>query len=284
MDHFNIKEKWIPANDVVFSIMFANRYLFQKLLQAVLGENAQITADPYSQVTMRESAQLNSIRFDVFSKDAIIAGTSALCSMDMQRSYWTKNIKRRVVYYAARSISTQKVERNEYQKLKPVFICFVMSEKADNESGIRQVVLSYRDTHDIFDDLLNLYLVYVPTIVTNQEMNETIYIFARFFTVKNNDDAIRFCEDFNGVELAEVLVRMYNEAVFDESILEVYSKYPYYTEREYLNDLESKILNIAKKLLGKGIPIGIISDSTGLDEELIEQLEDDIDEDTIQPV
>ena len=29
---------------------------------------------------------------------------------------------------------------------------------------------------------------------------------------------------------------MYNEAVFDESVLEAYSKYPYYTEREYLED------------------------------------------------
>ena len=88
-------------------------------------------------MALRENAQLNSIRFDVFSKDAVINGMAALCSIDMQRKYWTKNIKRRVVYYAARSISTQKVEKNEYQNLKPVFICFVMSEKTDNESGIR---------------------------------------------------------------------------------------------------------------------------------------------------
>ena len=111
-----------------------------------------------------------------------------------------------------------------------------MSEKTSNESGIRQVVLSYKDTQEIFDDLLNLYLVYVPTIITNQKMKDDLYVFARFFVIKNNDDAIRFCADFNGDELAEVLVRMYNEAVFDESILEVYSKYPYYTEREYLED------------------------------------------------
>jgi len=236
MGHFGFKEKWRPANDVVFSIMFADRHLFQKLLQAVLGKDAQLTADPYSQVALRENAQLNSIRFDVFSKDAVVDGAAALCSMDMQRKYWTKNIKRRVVYYAARSVSTQKVEKSEYQNLKPVFICFVMTEKTDSETGVRHVAMSYEDTHEIFDDLMNLCLVYVPSVIASGNEKKDLYLFARFFAVADSGDAVRFEEDFKGNELAEVLVRMYNEAVFDESVLEAYSKYPYYTEREYLED------------------------------------------------
>lgn len=250
MERFGFKEKWIPANDVVFSIMFADRYLFQHLLQAVLGKDAQITADPYTQATLRENAQLNSIRFDVFSKDAVINGMAALCGMDMQRKYWTKNIKRRVVYYAARSISTQKVEKSEYHNLKPVFICFVMSEKADNKTGIRQVVLSYKDTHEVFDDLMNLYLVYVPTVIISDTEKADLYLFARFFAVMNCEDALRFSEEFEGIELAEVLIHMYNEAVFDESVLEAFSKFPYYTEREYLEDkaaLEQKNAALEQK-------------------------------------
>ena len=96
--------------------------------------------------------------------------------------------------------------------------------------------MSYKDTQEIFDDLMNLYLVYVPSVISSDKNKDELYLFARFFAVINNDDANRFHEDFKDIELAEVLVRMYNEAVFDESVLEAYSKYPYYTERDYLED------------------------------------------------
>ena len=47
---------------------------------------------------------------------------------------------------------------------------------------------------------------------------------------------------------------------------------------------EKAAIKIAKKLLENGVPIEIISASTGLGVELIEQLEDDIDEGAVQPV
>jgi hypothetical protein len=111
-----------------------------------------------------------------------------------------------------------------------------MSEKADNETEIRRVVLCYEDTHEIFDDLINMSLVYVPTVITNNKIKDDLYIFARFFAVISSEEAARFCDEFKENGLAKELVRLYDEAVFDEAALEVLGSQPYYTEREYLMD------------------------------------------------
>ena len=85
-----------PCNDVVFSVMFGNSYLFCKLCSAVTGELVEIIGNPHSQATLNENdVMLNKIRFDSFA----FAKSNKFYSVDIQRKYKKSRQERRTVYY-----------------------------------------------------------------------------------------------------------------------------------------------------------------------------------------
>jgi len=112
-----------PCNDVVFSVMFGNSYLFCKLCSAVTGELVEIIGNPHSQATLNENdVMLNKIRFDSFA----FGKSNKFYSVDIQRKYKKSRQERRTVYYACRAVSTQEVRQMAYEKLKPVNISFIL--------------------------------------------------------------------------------------------------------------------------------------------------------------
>jgi hypothetical protein len=96
--------------------------------------------------------------------------------------------ERRTVYYACRMVSTQKVDDMAYEDLNPVHISFILTSHPD-EKPIRRVKLCDTETHEIFDDLLELTLVYIPTVLKTYDKTSDLYIFARFFRITSQIEA-----------------------------------------------------------------------------------------------
>ena len=82
--------------------------------------------------------------------------------------------------------------------------------------------------------------MYVPTVIARYTAGEgglDLYVVSRFFAIKSQAEADAFVTEFEGNQLAEELILMYNTAVLDEDTIESLSQLaPYYTEKEYLED------------------------------------------------
>ena len=200
-----------PRNDVVFAVLFGERDLFCKLISAVTGDEIDIIGKPYTQATLRErNVLLETIRFDIFAH----ATNSKLYTADMQRAYQKSRIARRTMFYACRAVSNQHVIDMAYEDLKPVNISFILTDHNELQP-IRRVRTYYEDTKELFDDLLEITLVYVPAVIRECDKYSDLYIFARFFVIESQEDADQFVDELGHIELGKELIRMYNGAVAD---------------------------------------------------------------------
>ena len=226
-ERLNYHKKFFPSNDVVFAVVFGERDLFCQLVSAVTGEDVDIVGNPYTQATLRErNALLESIRFDTFAQ----ATNNKFFTVDIQRSYKEARLKRRTVFYACRAISTQNVDRMKYEDLKPVNISFILTEH-EEPHPVRYVKLLYDDTHEQYDDLLEITLVFVKSLLRAHTDNNDLYTFARYFAIGSQEEADLFVAELGTTELGKELILVYNNAVANEKKLLAIQKSPYFTER-----------------------------------------------------
>ena len=245
---FKYNEKFRPANDVVFAIMFGDNNMFIRLARAVTGEEIELTDKVRTQATLREDAILASIRFDTYAE----LKSKGILTLDMERSqYKEARLKRREVFYATRAISTQDVVNMGYEKVKPVNVIFVLTEH-EYPYAIQQVGLTDLRTHEIYDDLMNITIVYVKNVIstyieeqrikivdpndknhdsTDVRVTDDMYVFARFFAISSQTEADQFSEELGTTELGKELISMYNAAVANTAYLEELSKSSYFTSR-----------------------------------------------------
>jgi hypothetical protein len=195
---FNYDDHFRPCHDIVFAIMFAEKPLFVRLCSSVYGKPVAIVGEPHSQAVMRESdVLLNTIRFDILA----VADENQLFTLDMQRRYTQGRQERRGVYYMCRSVSIQKVTKMKYEELHPVHIAFILTNYPNAPSGVRQVGLCYLDTGELYDDLIELVLVYVPAVIKESKKNgvsknDDLYVFTRFFAVSTPKKAAAYAAEF----------------------------------------------------------------------------------------
>jgi hypothetical protein len=254
---FKVNTKFIPCHDVVFSMMFEQSDLFKQLVKAVTGSDIELIDTPFSQISKREAVTLSSVRFDLFAKTA-----HGIFSIDMQRSYGTELINR-IVFYACRLISTQNVVEMKYSELQPINVSFIMAEKpSDSVNPIRYIKTVYTDTGEPFSDLINIALVYIPSILETAAADSEIRIFAEFFSIKNNDDAEKFENNYKSSALGEKLMREYSKISFNEDALRVFANDPYYSQKDFeriSQDRDNRERTRIKKLV-ELIPIEKVSD------------------------
>jgi hypothetical protein len=98
------------------------------------------------------------------------------------------------------------------------------------------VGLCYLDTGELYDDLIELVLVYVPTVVkepqkTGISIDDDLYVFARFFAVSSSEEAAAYADEFETNELAKELIRVYNSMLADRQNLEKIENSPYFFQR-----------------------------------------------------
>jgi len=227
---FNYNDYYRPSHDVVFSITFADKGLFVRLCSAVYDKEINIVGEPHSQAVVREkNVLLNTIRFDVLA----IADTEQLFTLDIQRRYTKGRQERRGAYYMCRAISSQPVAEMKYEDLHPVHIAFILTDYRNASRGVRKVGLCYQDTGELYDDLIELVLVYVPAAIKEADAHKDsdLYVFSRFFAVSSKNEAVAFAAEFETNRLAEELIRMYNTIVATPEELQAIENSPYYTQR-----------------------------------------------------
>jgi hypothetical protein len=245
----NFHEHFSPSHDVVFGIMFSDRDLFCRLVFAATGDKIEIENDPLTQATLQEKdVLLNKIRFDILSHEQ----NKKIYSLDMQRTYTKAQQERRIVFYACRALSTQNVKDMAYDKLDPVHVSFILTSHRDKRA-VRHIKLCDIDTHEIFDDLLSLTQIYVPTVLKTYNKENDLYIFAKFFKIANQKAADYFAKEFETHELGKELIVMYNDAVANIQQLEKIEDLPYFTRR--LTD--AQLEEAKQKAMLKGLQDGI---------------------------
>ena len=255
----NFHDHYVPAHDVVFSVMFGMRVLFCRLVSAATGDAIEIEGDPHSQATLREDdVLLNTIRFDTFAWSL----DNKLYTADMQRVYKEARQERRTVYYACRAISTQEVRKMAYEDLNPVNISFILTDH-DEEQAIRRVKLCDISTFEIYDDLIELTLVHIPAVLRSKDTKNDLYIFARFFGISSQDEADVFINEFESTELGKELITVYNSAVASANNLQKIENSPYFIGRLTEAQLEEERKKAEKKAARKtaiSIALGMLAD------------------------
>ena len=276
----NFNTHFCPSNDVVFAVMFGKRDLFCRLIQAVTGDIIQLDGDPHTQATLREDdVLLNIIKFDTFAPTQ----NKRFYSADMQRTYKESRQERRTVYYACRAVSTQNVDDMAYEDLNPVHISFILtSHKASK--AIRHVKLCDIDTHEVFDELITLTQVYIPTVLKTFDKNSDLYIFAYFFKITSQKKADVFVKKFGAHDLGMELINVYNIATANAQELQQLESRPYFLGRLTEAQIEeikekarkigeyNKAVKAAKKMLSDGMTPELISKYLDLDVDTIRSL------------
>ena len=240
-DHFR------PCSDVVFSIMAGKRYLFTELVSAVTYQKINLRGDPHSQASLREDdVLLNSIRFDAFGD----ATNNSMYAVDMQRTYKESRLENRIVYYSCRGISTQPVKKMAYEDLRPVNICFILTEN-ENKQVVERIKFCNIDTYEVFSDLIEIRMVYVKTALMIKDKKSKLYLFARFYDISSQTEADKFVLDFGKSKLGRELIELYNKAVENVSHLKEIESSPYFTQRLNEAQLEEERKIAAKKAAKK---------------------------------
>lgn len=234
---FDVHEKYFPANDIVFGLMFAEKVLFEKLVHAITHKEINVIGEPYSQVEKRErAATLRSIRLDILAE-----AREGIFAVDMQRYYDEEELDKRMIMYGCRLMSTQVRKGKSYKFLKPVCVSFILAEADNSESeSVDELVITSSTTGKVFSDLFTLYKVFVPTAAGNAENDTDLYVFSRFFEVREPSQAEKFMKDFAGNELAKELMKMYNEVTEDTTRFLLLEDEPYFHEK--LSDEDKKRL------------------------------------------
>jgi len=175
-----------------------------------------------------------------------------IITLDMERSQYREvRLKRRLVFYATRAISTQDVDKMGYEKLKPVNVVFVLTEQ-EYPYAIQNVGLIDLKTYELYDNLMNLTIVYVKNVISayveeqrikTDDQNDNshystdvivtadMYTFARFFAISSQAEADQFTEELGTTELGKELISMYNAAASNTAYLEKLSNSPYFVSR-----------------------------------------------------
>ena len=280
----NYHEHFCPAHDVVFSIMFGERDLFRSLVSAVTDENIILDGEPHSQATLHgRSSHLRTIRFDVFAWTQ----DKKLYTADMERTCKGVRLKRRATYYACRALSSQKVKKMAYENINPISISFILTEHGkedkrkkkqknpptEKERAVRRVQLCYLDTHEVYDNILDIVLVSIPIAVRVADKNSDLHIIARFFAVTSQTEASKFVGDYGHTDLGRELIMKYNETVLDPDTLEEIEDSDYFTTRLTEVEIEEErqrvvfeaMTEVAMGLLGDGMSPEIVAKHCKLD-------------------
>ena len=271
--------------------MFGDSSMFTCLARAVTGEEIELLDNVLTQAELREDAILASIRFDTYAelkgKDKDKKKSKGIITLDMERSQYREiRLKHRLVFYVARAISTQDVTKMGYENLKPVNVVFVLTEY-EYPYAIQNVGLTDLKTHELYDDLMNVTVVYVKNVIktydeeqrsktgdlndNNHDSNDVritddMYTFARFFAISSQTEADQFSEELGTTELGKELIHMYNAAASNTAYLEELSRSPYFVSRlneaqlAYEREIAGQEMlekNISKELLINNLTISV---------------------------
>lgn len=259
----SFNQKYLPKSDVVFSVMFLNKELCEKTLNIILGESIELIDIVNEFKNDLHKAALNSIYFDVRTKTK----DGRIITLDIQRQYIKDRIRNRTVYYACREVAAQQVIKSRYENLENVIVSFILTEASlkwtkDN----KKIILQDEQTNEKYSDLLTIYEINIKHI--NNKNSQEMIILRDFFNVIDQSTYNKFVSDYDNTYFGKLLLKNYNKAVEDTSLLENLveeEKFMYkLSEEERLEEREEgqriKAIETAKTALKMGLNIEQIED------------------------
>ena len=270
---------YLPKSDVVFTVMFLNKELCEKTLEAITGEQIELIDIAAEYKNDLHKAALNSIYFDIKTR----AVDGRIVTLDLQRVYSKDRIRNRTIFYACREIASQKVEKSKYENLKSVIVTSVLTEASLKHTIFnRKIKLVDQTTGKVYSDLLTIHEINIRHI--SKKHSQELQIIRQFFEVDTEKSYQKFVSAYAQTQLGALFLEAYDEAVSDTSVLDCLSEEDKYMvrlseEERLLERAEGKQegrqeerVEIAKKLLHQNMDIVFISSITGLSEKEIELL------------
>ncbi len=282
----NFNKKYLPKSDVVFTVMFLNKELCERTLQAILGENIELVDIVAESKNDMHKAALNAIYFDIKTK----AVDGRIVTLDLQRKYRKDRVRKRTVYYACREISSQKVSKGEYENLKSVVVTFLLTEATLKHTNDNKHILLKDETGNIYSDILTIHEVNMKHI--NQKNSQEMQILKAFFEINTQKDFQNFSENYSQNDYGRLLLDAYAQAIRDDTLLDSLAKEDKYmirlSDEERLEEREKgekigkeigkeeKAVEITLNMLKMDLDMDFISQATGLSEKEIQQLKSSI--------
>ena len=283
----NFDINYLPKSDVVFTVMFLNKELCERTLQAILGENIELVDIVAESKNDMHKAALNAIYFDIKTK----AVDGRIVTLDLQRKYIKDRVRKRTVYYACREISSQEVKHGKYENLKNVIVTFLLTEASlKHTSDDSCIVLKNNVTNELYTDILTIHEVNIKHI--DNKNAEELQILKQFFEIENQSDFDQFSNDYGNTNYGKLLLNCYTKTIREDTLLDSLAKEDKYmirlTDEERLQEREegreegrqegrqNKATEIALNLLNMDMSFSVISQATGLSEKEIQQLKNSL--------
>lgn len=273
-----------PKADLTFKKIFGKHPdLLISLLNALLplSEDQRIESVEYlsNELAPELSEHKHSI-VDVMCKD--VAGRFFCVEMQME---WSKAFKQRVLFNASKIYVTQAVHSQKYRDLRPVYSLNLVNDIF--EPKVPEFIHNYNIVHDTYSDKviegLHFTFIELPKFTPHSISEKKMMVLWLRFLTEIGEDTQQVSEDMlENPEIRKALEEL-KISSFTEKELRAYDKFRdiVWTERtlqddSYQNGLvdgevkgraegeKAKALQIAKKMLGKGLDVETIMDMTSL--------------------
>lgn len=209
-----LHEKFLPRADVVFSVMFFHKELFEKTIEVITEESIEVVGLEQEAKNDMKQALLNSIYFDMKATTT----DGSIVTLDLQRRYQKERIRNRIVYYACRELGNQYVVKSKYEDLQHVVVTFLLTEAPANSTvDCREIVLVDKKTNEIYTDIFRIFEVSISQI-SNQDKKD-MQILRDFFQICEQTQMDDFVQKYGDTEYGILLLQQYMHAVSEPKFL-----------------------------------------------------------------
>ncbi len=259
-----IKEKCRPCADPVFTAIMQDPELLQPFLECVTGKKVKLdksTIHAQFQFANASVEELNAVRVDTHALDE----DGSNYAVDIQRTYEKHGLRvmNRTIYYSSKQFSSQKVIDMKYEDLKSSYVVFIMSEHIDDRlSGVVHYFMSREfddGTVEHLKGITDIYEIYAPVSkISGNKFNPTLQIFAEFFSIKDERDAVNFSNKYSGNPLGRRLIRNYAVVSRDDRIIDRINREEFYMFKRGNNLLAQSRAEGILEGISKGKAEGIL--------------------------
>ena len=277
------KEIYYPTNDYCFKRLFGHRgneKITQNLLEAILEKKCEVIKVKADEITEKDLATEKVGILDVYVQEK--DGTQI--NIEMQVLQYEEIIERLLFYWAQKY--TESIKAGEsYNKLKPTKVILIANFEINRLKSIKEIATSFeildRSTGKIIlTKDLEIVIIELPKLKKYKTSNTELENWLKFI-INPNEVGGDILEKNEAMKRAK---EVYDELMADEhekSLIKLREKYirDYNTIKEgsYAQGLESgraeRNIEIAKKMIKKGMSKEDIQEITGLSEKEIDKIE-----------
>ena len=267
-----------PKNDLTFKRVFGeHKHLCISLINSMVPfENPIVSIEYQTGELIPELANvLRNTIVDVRCTDS--EGKHFIVEMQM---YWSEAFKKRVLLNASKAYVMQLDKAKDFELLQPVYALNFVNEifekdlEMKNEYYHHYKIVNEKHTNKQIKGLEFIFIE-LPKFKPENRAEKKLHDLWLSFLTNVDEQTKEVPKELLENELTREAVEYMNRAAYTKEQLAAYDKWKIdiMTERGVISEAKKeKAIEIAKKLLKKGMSIEDITDATGLTEQQIEQL------------